>query len=56
MAKDRKQIVRDLFTAYLNGDRKAVEGTFADGFQFTSPYDDRIDKAEYFKRCWPYSV
>ena len=53
MAKDRKQIVRNLFTAYLNGDRKAVEDTFADGFQFTSPYDDRIDKAEYFKRCWP---
>jgi len=53
MAKDRKQIVRDLFAAYLKGDRKAVEGTFADGFQFTSPYDDRIDKAEYFKRCWP---
>ncbi len=45
--------MRDLFVAYLNGDRNAVEATFADGFQFTSPFDDRIDKAKYFKRCWP---
>ena len=56
MSKDRKQIVRNLFTAYLNGDRKAVEDTFAEDFRFTSPYDDRIDKAEYFKRCWPGNV
>ena len=24
-------------------------------FVFTSPYDYRIDRETYFKRCWPYS-
>ncbi len=24
----------------------------SDDFRFTSPYDDRIDKATYFARCW----
>lgn len=24
----------------------------APGFRFTSPYDDAIDRAEYFRRCW----
>jgi hypothetical protein len=24
----------------------------AEDFRFTSPYDDRIDKATYFERCW----
>ena len=23
-----------------------------DDFRFTSPYDDEIDKATYFERCW----
>src|SRR5207302_3141455 len=45
-------IIRALFAAYLSNDRKAVEDAFADGFRFTSPYDDEIDKASYFVRCW----
>jgi hypothetical protein len=24
-------------------------------FIFTSPYDHRVDRETYFKRCWPYS-
>ena len=24
-----------------------------DDFTFTSPYDDAIDRARYFSRCWP---
>lgn len=24
-------------------------------FTFTSPYDDHIDRASYFERCWPNS-
>ena len=27
----------------------------SDDFTFTSPYDDAIDKATYFVRCWPNS-
>ena len=45
-------IIRNLFTAYLANDRAAVEAAFTDDFRFTSPYDDEIDKATYFERCW----
>ena len=49
---DRSEIIRALFAAYIARDRKAVEDIFADDFRFTSPYDDEIDKATYFERCW----
>ncbi len=45
-------IIRAVFAAYLSNDRKTVEDTFTDDFRFTSPYDDEIDKATYFERCW----
>jgi len=48
----RSDIVRAVFAAYLANDRKAVEDCLADDFRFTSPYDDEIDKATYFARCW----
>jgi ketosteroid isomerase-like protein len=50
--RDRAEIIRALFAAYLTNDRKAVEDAFTDDFRFTSPYDDEIDKATYFARCW----
>jgi len=49
---DKIEIIRALFAAYLSNDRKAVEASFTDDFRFTSPYDDEIDKATYFERCW----
>ncbi len=48
----RAEIIRKLFAAYLSNDRKAVEAAFTDDFRFTTPYDDEIDKATYFERCW----
>jgi hypothetical protein len=36
----------------MSNDRKVVEDALTDDFRFTSPYDDRIDKATYFERCW----
>jgi ketosteroid isomerase-like protein len=48
----KAEIIRALFAAYLSNDRKAVEDAFTDDFRFTSPYDDEIDKATYFARCW----
>jgi ketosteroid isomerase-like protein len=48
----KTEIIRQLFAAYLSNDRKAVEAAFTDDFRFTSPYDDEIDKATYFERCW----
>jgi len=48
-------LIRKYFSAYENKDRQAVESLLANDFIFTSPYDYRIDRETYFKRCWPYS-
>jgi hypothetical protein len=48
-------LIRKYFSAYENKDRKAVESLPSKDFVFTSPYDYRIDRETYFKRCWPYS-
>jgi ketosteroid isomerase-like protein len=47
--------LRRLFTAFLAKDRKTAEDLLADDFTFTSQYDDHIDRATYFERCWPNS-
>jgi ketosteroid isomerase-like protein len=49
---DKTALIRALFAAYLSNDRKAVENALTEDFRFTSPYDDEIDKATYFERCW----
>jgi len=41
--------------AYVNKDRNAIESVIADDFHFTSPLDNRLDRATYFNRCWPNS-
>jgi ketosteroid isomerase-like protein len=51
-ALSKADVIRNLFAAYLAEDRDAVEGIFAETFRFTSPFDDRLDKATYFERCW----
>ena len=48
-------LIRKYFSAYENKDRTAVESLLSNDFVFTSPYDYRIDRETYFKRCWPYS-
>jgi ketosteroid isomerase-like protein len=50
--RNRAEIIRAIFAAYMANDRKAVEEALAEDFRFTSPYDDAIDKATYFDRCW----
>jgi ketosteroid isomerase-like protein len=50
--REREKTIRALFAAYLADDRQAIEDSLADDFRFTSPYDDEIDKATYFARCW----
>jgi len=49
---DKADTIRALFAAYLANDRATVDAMLADDFRFTSPYDDGIDKATYFARCW----
>jgi ketosteroid isomerase-like protein len=52
MPQNKSGIIRALFAAYMSNDRASVKNSFTDDFRFTSPYDDRIDKATYFERCW----
>ena len=47
------QVVRAWFGAYESENRPAAEALLAEGFTFTSPNDDGIDKATWFERCWP---
>src|ERR1700694_4471746 len=44
-------LIRKCFSAYENKDRKVVESRLTNDFVFTSPYDYRIDRETYFKRC-----
>lgn len=48
-------LARAGYAAYVNKDRAAMEALVADDFHFTSPLDNRIDRATYFERCWPNS-
>jgi hypothetical protein len=55
MADDIVGIVRAGYDAYVTKDRAAMEKLIAPDFHFTSPLDNRIDRATYFARCWPNS-
>ena len=47
------ELVQKYFTAFHARDRETVEALLDGGFTFSSPLDDKIDKACYFERCWP---
>jgi ketosteroid isomerase-like protein len=55
MTDDIVAIARAAYNAYVTKDRAAIERLIADDFHFTSPLDNRIDRATYFERCWPNS-
>jgi hypothetical protein len=44
---------KSYYRAYERHDPDFVAGQLADGFTFTSPFDDGIGRDEYFHRCWP---
>ena len=48
-------IARAAYGAYVSKDRTAIEALIADDFHFSSPLDNRLDRAAYFARCWPNS-
>jgi ketosteroid isomerase-like protein len=48
----KAELIRALFAAYRANDRDKVEAALSDDFRFTTPFDDGIDKATYFARCW----
>lgn len=45
--------IRTYFSAWEQKDWEMIESLLADGFTFTSPDDDQIDKDAYKKKCWP---
>jgi ketosteroid isomerase-like protein len=53
--KDRLQTAREIYGAYVSGDRSVLEAALSDDFTFYSPADVGIDRARYFERCWPNS-
>jgi hypothetical protein len=54
-AHDIIAIARAAYEAYVGKNRAAIEKLIAADFHFTSPLDNRIDRATYFARCWPNS-
>jgi ketosteroid isomerase-like protein len=52
-ARGRLQLTRDIYGAYVSGDRSVVEKLLTEDFTFCSPADIGIDRARYFERCWP---
>jgi ketosteroid isomerase-like protein len=55
MSANRLQSVRNSYSAYESGDRRALEELLSEDFTFYSPPDPGIDRATYFERCWPNS-
>jgi ketosteroid isomerase-like protein len=46
------QVVRACFAAFAGRDRPAMQRLLADDFHFTSPMDNRLDRAGFFEYCW----
>ena len=44
---------RELYLAFVAGDRATVENVLSEDFTFSSPIDPALDRAGYFERCWP---
>lgn len=49
-------LARAYYRAYVDKDRAAIEALLAPDFHFSSPLDNRLDRATYFVRCWPNSA
>jgi ketosteroid isomerase-like protein len=56
MNQDPVSIARAAYDAYVRKDRAAMEALIAPEYRFTSPLDNRLDRAAYFARCWPNSA
>jgi ketosteroid isomerase-like protein len=56
VSKTALTVARACLQAYVEKDRAALEALLADDFHFTSPIDNALDRATYFRVCWPNSV
>lgn len=48
-------LIKKYFAAYESNEKETIEELLSDDFRFSSPDDLYIDKAAYFKKCWPFS-
>ena len=49
---ENETLLRNFMLAWQERDWNFVENALAEGFSFTSLYDDHLDKGEYKQRCW----
>lgn len=47
------ELAKAYYRAFERHDRAFLEENLRPDFTFTSPFDDHIDRAAYFQRCWP---
>ena len=52
---DHTKLAREMYGAYVSGDRSVAESLIGEEFRFYSPADVGIDRDAYFERCWPNS-
>jgi ketosteroid isomerase-like protein len=50
---NQKQIAKRFYEAFASGDRNFVEAHLTDDFTFSAPPDPFLDRAGFFRRCWP---
>ncbi len=50
---DRPRLAREVYEAYVSGDRAVVEARLTDDFAFYSPPDPGIDRAAYTRARKP---
>jgi ketosteroid isomerase-like protein len=55
MPETHSEVARRYFAAVQGADRGEMEALLADDFTFTSPWDDHIDRAAYFERCFSHA-
>ena len=53
---ENELLARAYYQSYVDKDRAAIERLLAEDFHFTSPLDNRLDRAAYFEGCWPNSA
>ncbi len=49
------ELVRSVFQAFQNQERKNLENLFSSDFIFSSPYNKKLNKEQYFEICYPFS-
>jgi ketosteroid isomerase-like protein len=54
-AAENVATARALYEAFEAKDRAAAERLIADDFRFFSPWDNGLDRRQYFEICWPNS-